>query len=147
LDKAPVQIDRTQLPAGWGWADWSEAESTQTVWKGFEQKVMQGFRGKMELQANGLKYGQPVGKEIFSLGKGDDGIAKVRVFKPNPGHRAYCFQDGPIWYVSHFAQKHDGEHDEHVATAKRARAEHLERKKKRGQELKQARGARWNERH
>ncbi|MCC7406756.1 MAG: hypothetical protein IT442_01710 [Phycisphaeraceae bacterium] len=124
MSKHPPTSDRSQLPAGWGWAVWSESDEVKTVWANLDEKVRQALRQRfMEIDI-GRKSGKPLPWEKVHY---TDGIGKAKLRKPNPGWRAFFFRDGNTHYVTHIHRK-DNDHDKHIESAKRARAEHLSRR-------------------
>lgn len=88
---------------------------------------MQPFRVRFEQVVVSRSIGRPLAKEKFFIIRNTSGMGKAKIRTPELSYRAWMFQDGSIWYVTHFAPKAD-DHEEQTQIALGAREEHLRRK-------------------
>jgi hypothetical protein len=121
LTKPPNESDRSALPDGWQFADWTKAADARKQWNDMQEQVRQKFRVRfMEIVVTPLL---PKEKCHYS-----EGIGKAKVKYPSPGWRALFFRDGAIRYITHFDLKGDHDHDTQIMIALRAQNEHVKRK-------------------
>ena len=129
MSKLLGDFDRSKLPPGVGWANWSGRKATNSDWVRFGQEIKQKFRVRFEQIVVTRSSGRLLPREKFYIIKKTGGIGKAKIRTPELSYRAWMFQDGPIWYVTHVVPKAD-DHDEQTQIAINARDEHMRRKGK-----------------
>ena len=127
MSKPLSDFDRSKLPPGVRWANWSGRNATISDWVNFEQWIKQPFRVRFEQVVVSRSSGRLLAKEKFYIIKNTNGMGKAKIKTPTLSYRAWMFQDGSIWYVTHFAPK-DDDHEAQTQIAMRAREEHMRRK-------------------
>lgn len=123
MGKHKAENDRLPLPEGCRWANWSKAPDVKAEWDRVGPVVRAKLRAVLARIRAATLASERLPKNVVEW---DEGVNKAKRHEPNPGWRAWFFRDRDTFFVTHFYDKGQDNHEKQKRVALQAKSEHLE---------------------